>query len=302
MKILILLLISLSINLSLFCQTKQNGWIEVNNGDTIYGKIKQKQWNITPKEIQFEKNNGEELTFVTEDIKSFGFIDGDLFVRFKVSRHLYPYDSDVLFNEEDVVIDTINTWVKIVFSSRNLSLAALYNPNRNYFYVIRNNEINELIAGKGIQDFSSDKYKNDARYGKTGEIENEYYKNQLNLIFPNKLSAINSITYTETSLQSFFQKYTPNTFTSKSKKRNIIIGVTVGISSLASKTQTSNSASILYKSKFEKANNPFFKVFFYSNTKKNKRFNFIPDLGIMFLNTTGSKSSNIVPDIGKFII
>ena len=135
-----------------------------------------------------DKITFDERTYSISELRSFGLNSGDVYGRYVVSRHLVPYQDEAIFPENDQQVDTITAWIKIVVQA-DLSLAALYQTERVYFYVIdKDDNIIELIAGKGNQEFKSEKYRMDPRYGKTLEIEDATYKNQLRglLTSPNR--------------------------------------------------------------------------------------------------------------------
>jgi hypothetical protein len=286
-----LLIILVSSFYALSQKSLQTGWVELNNGDTLFGKIGEKEWNINPTKITFYKTN--ETTYLVNDIKSFGLIDGDIYSRYIVSRHLIPYREDAVFPEDDKKIDTITAWLKIVVQA-DISLAALYQAERVYFYVIdKDGKATELIAGRGIRDFNSEKYRNDPRYGKTGEIEDATYKNQLNALFSDHRGSVNLnlLDYTETGLKRLFRK-SDNSPQITERSKSFFIGISGGISSFSSTSGAETSAALLFNTKFNTANTPFFRLsFVLQNRKKISRVSFIPEIGISFFKTTGVNNS-----------
>ena len=81
--LLVVLLFSLC---SLSQKLPRDGWVVLNNGDTLSGKIEEKEWNICPTKITFIKT--DERTYSINELKSFGLNSGDVYRRYVVSRHL----------------------------------------------------------------------------------------------------------------------------------------------------------------------------------------------------------------------
>lgn len=278
----------------------QDGWVENNNGDTLLGKIEEKEWNINPSRIYFHKDGRTEYT--VSELKSFGFKDGDIYRRYTVTIHLVPYREGVSFPEDENKTDTITVWLRLIVQSK-LSLAALYQNDRPYFYAIDQYGLaTELIAGKGIKNFSQEKYKNDPRYGKSlQEVEDLTYKNQVNGIFNGQIQTgeLELLDYTERSLEHIFQKYN---HTAISKNNTLFyIGINAGVSSFSSKSGSNTSSAVLYKSDFKTAVSPFFRVsFHFQGKRKISRMSFVSEIGLSAFNTSGKKTS--VGSEGEFHI
>ena len=224
MKPIVGLFISFLFSLcSLSQKLPRDGWVELNNGDTLSGKIEEREWNICPTKITFIKTSAR--TYSINELKSFGLNSGDVYRRYVVSRHLIPYREEAIFPEDDQQIDTITAWLKIIVQAE-LSLAALYQTERAYFYVIgKDDSTVELIAGKGIKEFNSEKYRMDPRFGKTVEIEDATYKNQLRGLLISRIGNIDPdfLDYSETSLAPLFGKL-PNSSQVK-KRKSFYFGV-----------------------------------------------------------------------------
>ncbi len=285
------LFISFLFSLCSFSQKlPRDGWVELNNGDTLSGKIEEKEWNICPTKITFIKTS--EQTFTINDLKSFGLSGGDVYKRYVVSCHLVPYREEAIFPEDDQQIDTVTAWLKIIVQGE-LSLAGLYQTERPYFYVIgRDDSIIELIAGKGIKEFNSEKYRMDARYGKTVEIEDATYKNQLRGLLTSRMGNIDPdfLDYSEASLAKLFGKL-PNSLQNR-KRKSIYFGFSGGVSIFSSTASSTDPSALLYNADFKSSMAPFFKLsFIVQNDKKLSRVSFIPSIGMCFFNTTGTNNS-----------
>lgn len=262
----------------------------LNNGDTLSGKIEEKEWNICPTKITFIKT--DERTYSINELKSFGLNGGDVYRRYVVSRHLVPYREEAIFPEDDQQVDTITAWLKIVVQA-DLSLAALYQTERVYFYVIdKDDSITELIAAKGIKEFNSEKYRMDPRYGKTLEIEDATYKNQLRGLLTSRIGNIDPdfLDYSETSLAPLFGKL-PNSSQIR-KRKSFYFGLSGGASIFSSTASSTAPGALLYGADFKTSVTPFFKLsFIVQNEKRLSRISFIPSIGICLFNTTGVNNS-----------
>ena len=291
MKPIVGLFISFLFSLcSLSQKLPRDGWVELNNGDTLSGKIEEREWNICPTKITFIKTSAR--TYSINELKSFGLNSGDVYRRYVVSRHLIPYREEAIFPEDDQQIDTITAWLKIIVQAE-LSLAALYQTERAYFYVIgKDDSIIELIAGTGIKEFNSEKYRMDPRFGKTVEIEDATYKNQLRGLLISRIGNIDPdfLDYSETSLAPLFGKL-PNSSQVK-KRKSFYFGVSGGVSIFSSTASSTDPGALLYKADFKSSVTPFFKLsFIVQNEKRLSRISFIPSIGMCFFNTTGTNNS-----------
>ena len=101
----------------------QDGWVQLNNGDTLYGKILEKDWNLSPSHIDFY--HPDPTKYGIEDLQSFGITGGDIYKRFVVQRHLLPYNENNDFPEDESQVDSIKNWLKMILQAK-VSLAVLY--------------------------------------------------------------------------------------------------------------------------------------------------------------------------------
>lgn len=277
-------------NLNAQKSTKE-GWIVLNNGDTLFGKIHERDWNINPIKLDFE--NTQTINYKVADLKAFGLINGDTYIRETVTRHLLPNRDDAPYPDDENQIDTITAWLKIVIKGQ-FSLAALNTIDRYYFYVITpDQKVTELIYSKGLKNFFDDKYVMDPRYKKYGIIENPLYKNQLHNFFPeyNNLTILNNTQYSEASLEKFFRN-ADNTITGNNSNNKVVVSISAGLSTFTSKVSGDFVNSILYNSKFKNAYSPFIRFSLsIQSTRKRARVSFIPEIGFSTFNTTGTKTA-----------
>jgi hypothetical protein len=278
-----------------------DGWVVTNNGDTLFGKIEEKEWNANPSKISFYKN--VKIEYAISELKSFGLNDDEVYRRYTVIRHLIPYREGISFPEDDKKTDTITVWLRMIVQSE-LSLAALYQADRPYFYVIDNfGQVTELIASKGVINFSQEKYKNDSRYGKSlQEVEDFTFKNQINSLFNRQIKTgdLELLSYNEASLENIFLRYN-HVNTGKRGNATFYIGINGGVSSFSSKSGADAAGAVLFKSEFKTAVSPFFKLsFHFQGKRKISRMSFVPELGLSTFNTSGKKTS--VGTEGEFLI
>jgi hypothetical protein len=75
MKPIVGLFISFLFSLcSLSQKLPRDGWVELNNGDTLSGKIEENEWNVCPTKITFIKTS--ERAYSINELKSFGLNSG----------------------------------------------------------------------------------------------------------------------------------------------------------------------------------------------------------------------------------
>ena len=164
----------------------RDGFIVTNGGDTSFGKIRERDWNLNPTKIEFEK--GVAKTYEVADLKSFGLIGGDIYRRNTVTVHRIPYAENNSYPAGEIKIDTVIAWLKLIVSAKN-SLAVLYLQERPYFYVLeQDGTATELVYGIGLYSFSEKKHEKDARYGTTSILETAEYKTQLYAFFQDENS------------------------------------------------------------------------------------------------------------------
>ena len=271
-----------------------DGWVELNNGDTLYGKITERDWNVNPSSIDFLKGNN--TTYAVSQLKSFGIVSGDIYKRYTVIKHLLPNRETDLFPEDETKQDTVTIWLKMIVQAEK-SLGALYQSDRAYFYSIdKTDKTTELRCSNGIKNFEDDKYRSDPRYKKTVIIENADYKNQLNLLFSDKIDQFDASTidYNEGSLGKLFRKMN-NVKQSASANSSFYLGITAGVSLFKSSIGSTYPANYYQGALLNEATEPFVRVSFnFQKAKKRNRVSFVPELGLSLFNTKGTK-----PDVSR---
>ena len=289
--IFLLLLINAESQNKLFVQ----GWVVLNSGDTLYGKILNKEWNTTPAEIKFKKGNKESI-YTIQDLSAFGADNDFLYHRFQVSYHLTPINENEEYSSSEDSIKNSVEWLKIIVNA-NVSLGQFINKERTYFYFIQNGKATELVYSKGLKDFSNSKYQGDPRYGKTLITENFSFRQQLyelNMDKSTKGDISNSIAtmeYNAFSLSfAFSQLNQVQEKKSNGKSGNSFIAG-IGISSYTHHVSGSNG-SYLQNASLNSNISPLLMFgYMLKGPSKSSWFSFYQELMVSTLNTTGSASS-----------
>lgn len=198
MKIVHTLLI-LIVSTSIFAQaTSKKSFAIANNGDTIWGVIKDKEFNVSP--TSFKLNDTK---YTVDNVTSFTTEDGTLYKRYTITYHTAPInESNMAFGDEAKTKSTI-AFLKVLVNAKK-GLAEFRTPERLYFYLLNNQQAVELYYVKGTVSFESKAFENDARYGKTIVLEKTDYKQQLDSLNDNTskdiASKITNASYDENSI------------------------------------------------------------------------------------------------------
>ncbi len=190
----------------------KNGWVVLNNGDTLKGQINYRQWNANPTQIEFKAN--KTVTYTVNDLKAFTVSGEDNYQKFTIQYHyLLPVIESVTIPEDDNQTKEATVWLRII-APGNYSLGEYTTPDRSFFYVIRDGKPEELVYGTGIKSFVDDKHKNDPNYDKTGFWKNELYKDQLTRLLstvnPSAALSTKNLSYSREDISAFFDKMNNN--------------------------------------------------------------------------------------------
>lgn len=265
------------------------GWVVLNNGDTLHGKIQERDWNENPSRISFFSPS--EKTYTVTDLRAFGLDNNVTYARYSITRHLVPYSEDLPLPESLESTEKSTVWLRIILRSR-ISLGALFLKERPWFFALQpNGEAEELMASKGQQSFADDKYKYDIRYGKVLLVETDEYKTQLRNLFPETSGFLDNarVSYTERSLESVFRRL--NTLENVSTKKRISLGISAGAGFYNNKV-SGEYPSVLSYSTFKSATGPLVRLSLnITNPAKRSRVLLVPEIGFSSFSTTGSKQT-----------
>lgn len=299
MKKLMVIPLLLLVSIYSVAQTNlKSGWVQLNNGDTVYGKIKERDWNINPVKIEFETSTS--VNYSVADLKSFGITGGEIYRRYNISTRLLPGRENDQYPEDESKIETFDAWLRMVVTGPN-SLGVLYLKSRPYFYLIDEKGIAiELVYSNGQKSFADQKYASDSRFGQTISYENNDFRTQLTALFPSQSNLLLKTVYTEQSLEKVFLKTnTGSALTVKGKSNNELI-IKAGVSNFSSRISPLNEGPFA-NGTINNATSPFFGITYnIRGTRSRSKVSFVPGIGITFFNTTGTKSdfaSNSVLDI-----
>ena len=92
--------IFLFISSPLFAQKNfQSGYVVLRSSDTLRGQIDYREWDVNPRRIVFEpQNGGQSMTYSVEDISGFG-VAGDSYEGYTVKLYPYSMEPVVVVNE-----------------------------------------------------------------------------------------------------------------------------------------------------------------------------------------------------------
>lgn len=141
-----------------------------NNGDTIWGIIKDKEFNVSPTSIKLN-----DTKYTTENIKAFATEDGTLYKRYTIAYHTAPINESAMTFGDENKISSTTAFLKVLVNAKN-SLTEFRTNERVYYYVTDEQKAVELNYIKATVSFDSKLYENDARYGKTIVFEKTDYK------------------------------------------------------------------------------------------------------------------------------
>jgi hypothetical protein len=271
-------------------------WVQTNSGDTLYGNIRVGEWNKNPNTIIFK--GSIEKTYYISDLLSFGVVrENSLYRRFTIIKHLNPVNEYAEMPIDESKTDTATVWLKMLTTGK-LPLTEFTNSERSYFYYIKDNRPVELIYSKGIKNFNDDKYRSDARYGRSIITENLEFKKQLfDLNVSEKelgdiSEASNSAEYTAYNLSMIFNKLN-KVSDAKSVKSDSHLFLGIG-ASVISTTVSGNGSILENSSSINSATSAIVKIGYQiKSSKPNTKFGFIPEIGVAFYNTSGSKPSSV---------
>jgi len=266
------------------------GWVQLNNGDTLRGKIHEKDWNVNPNKIDFYHPGL--TTYGVSELKSFGIDGSDQYLRCEIERHQLPYSEYATFPADETKVERGQAWLKILVKAP-VTLAVFYQSDRPYFYAIdANDKATELVASKGLREYSGEQYKSDPRFGQSVSVDQPVYKGQLTELFPSSESIIDPslIDYNEKSLTSAFVKLN-HLKKEKSKYQTFFIGISAGVSSYTHSLE-GDAGTLLEGAEFQNTISPFIRASFnfQLGKKRSPRFSLVPEVGFSTMNVKGSKT------------
>jgi hypothetical protein len=180
----------------------RNGYIVLQNKDTLRGKIDFREWDITPKNIVFlDTNSGKRSTYDANQLSAFQAA-GESYHSFSV--RIFPYSLDPV----TVINEKFNTdpYDKVVFlrwiTGGRLNLY-LYKDSASVSYYFAVDATGHAAQLRIISRSATEK-------GETGAVFDNVYKNQLVGLMADceaVAGKIDRTSYTETPLRKLFFAY-----------------------------------------------------------------------------------------------
>jgi hypothetical protein len=160
-KILILTLINILFHITLIAQKNMvSGFIIKESGDTIRGKIDDKEWSRNPTKILFAPNgNGSKTYDIIKELIGFGIDNKSIFIKKKTSLDITPhtYGSLLQTNELIVVSDTIIALKLLVKGKISLYYFKDENSKEHFFVEKLNQPLEELIKHDYMGEYKGNK-------------------------------------------------------------------------------------------------------------------------------------------------
>lgn len=148
-KILILVLFNVSVFTSIIAQKNfVSGYIINQTGDTIRGKIDDKEWSENPTKILFMANGSPAKVYnIITDLRGFGIENKSTYLKKNVSLDITPHDFNSLLSTSERIVISDTTIVLKQLIKGKISLYAFKDANgKDHFFVEKLNEpIQELI-------------------------------------------------------------------------------------------------------------------------------------------------------------
>ena len=205
------------------------GYIVNNSNDTIYGSIVDKDWNVSPHNIKFFKNDESDFKrFTPTDIKAFGIKDKDSYISSLVIVDVSNTRTDEL--SYSPIPDTMTQQLFLhVLVQGKISLYFNHDEKaKDHFFIRKDNSaVTELILKKYLSEKDPNKIQ-----------LVEKFRNQLSL-YMNDCStlseAIRSVGFNENELKALVSKYNnciepvKESYTFKSKSVHSAFGILAGI-------------------------------------------------------------------------
>lgn len=238
------LLTSITITLLSFCvanitlaqQLNKPGFVVLNNGDTLSGRINYKNWKKNPNQIIFQNDSlSNHLTkYSVAELTSFEITGLDKYIRAVVEKDTRPVNLNNLLEGSENIFITDTVFLRQIVGGSKIDLYELVDSKYHFFIKDSTELIKELIYKVFINE-----HKN--------VVSQKNYINQLRALFgqnkipPSLENKINSAGYQENDLKSVVTAinnmfgsvyYSVNEKSSNRIKSSFFGGIGVGYSSL----------------------------------------------------------------------
>ncbi len=129
----------------------KDGWLVLNNGDTLRGQITEQNWSINPSSIEFSVETGKSSIYTTDDLLSFGLANGSRYIKRKTDIDKSEHRSDQVAKKgiKDIVIQTEQVFLKVLIDGHyDLLLLKDKNGKSHFFIESTDYKLKELIVRK----------------------------------------------------------------------------------------------------------------------------------------------------------
>lgn len=148
-KNLILILLNILVHITLIAQKNMvSGFIIKESGDTIRGKIDDKEWSRNPTKILFAPNDSEPKTYdIIKELLGFGIDNKSIYVTKRTSLDITPHNFGFLLKTNELVITSDTTIALKLLVKGKINLYYFKDSkSKEHFFVEKLNEpIEELI-------------------------------------------------------------------------------------------------------------------------------------------------------------
>lgn len=183
-----------------------SGYIVKESGDTVRGKIDDKEWSKSPAKILFLANDGQSKTYnIVNELQGFGIDNKSIYIRKKTSLDVTPHSyNDLLTTNNRMVVEDTTLALKVMVKGK-ISLYFFHDNNgkEHYFVEKLGEPITELINHEYMM------YRSETSEQKV-LVKDDMFNNQLSdlcedcSLFNKKKFAYN---YTESTLKSVVLEY-----------------------------------------------------------------------------------------------
>jgi hypothetical protein len=178
--------------------TFERGYFVRESGDSVICLIKNAEKKSTPSQFEYKVNERAESQIVTvNDVRSFGFVAGDRFVRFQVNIDKSKNTQSQLTHVRTPEFSNETVFLKVLMEGK----ASLYTYQQDntqlFFFSVDNAPVEQLVYKRFL-------------VSSTQIGTNEQYKAQLKASLTcagMPESSAQSVHYTQSSLTAFFLKY-----------------------------------------------------------------------------------------------
>lgn len=223
------LLANIAFSISSAQSNLEDGYIIMNSGDTVIGRIEYRNWKMNPSSINFVSGNNQSQSFDATSIKEFHINKAkDTYRSFTVSVDKLPGVSEkaVEYNYKDSSEVTRTVFLLLLVNHPQLCFYQYYERGKEHYYYSKSNE-NPIEL---IHNYTFDDEAIQVR-------ENAHFRDQIATIAASckdLASIVYRLKYTRSDLQKFLVKYlkctSPNTVVDEQKVEKIpaVFGVVFG--------------------------------------------------------------------------